>query len=309
MKKVLTLLLISAALFSCSHDSDDSDEQATYPVKFSVSGFTTEEIDFDNPNFRFEKALTSRSVKADAAPITDQIKGLKYMIYDFNGNFLNDGDIPLEGLDAGKFKEYLPVGTNTVVVVGFNEEPPAASYQKNINDNTAAFRHENGDFFACKEIIPVTAGSMSNQSLVISRQVGKVQLEIEDAIPSNIEKMTITVRDLCTESYLFASDIKSHQAITTYIYDRKQGDENLKNQMYDFYSFCPNAGVTCSMTIRCIYNDRPINDANDLVVEVENFQIRKNKITKIKGILFSAESDINITIDGTWLDTDDFPMF
>lgn len=294
MKILLATLMLSATLFSCGKSgSHEPDLAQTYPVSLKVKGFEQKITDFNSqaaPN-------QSRSIKSSAAPsavksgttldLSADIKGLTYVIYDFEGNYLRHTDSNREDTGYGNLNEMLPYGLNTIVVIGYTNRTVDVAFDKNINDKTSIFTHEDGDFVFNKIEIDVIPG-LEGREIDLNRAVAKMKFDITDETPDEVTSITFKLETVFDKTTL--TDDMGTAVVKTYTFDKAA--IAAADKEFIFYTFANDEGHSTKVEITTVFNDGKPNNVR--LVPMVNF--RRNTQTVMSGSLFG-------TMDGSWIES------
>jgi hypothetical protein len=294
MKKYLPLLLVVCFFaFSCKkdhHPGTDPDAK-TYNVKFNLTGFTQ-----SITSAASHKKVNGIKTNATPVPVTnDYFKIIKYIVYDAYGHEVRNLSIDSTASNFGTISDKLPAGTYTIGigagkgglqsvlrdVVGSNYR-----YFYGVNSNSPTFPW--GDTFVDK--FKITLQGDINQAVTLSRIVGQLEVNIEDAIPANVKTIVVTVnKDYYY--YTFGAEqpeVPDLATLTTIVPDAVKGSTNFKID-----NIICNTITPFSVTITPYdANKKKINTG----VTVTNVTCEKNKKTILSGKLFNSPVNNSFSI-------------
>lgn len=212
----------------------------------------------------------------------------------------------------------LAAGTYTVVLVGSTDDMGINLHDTSTSDDqyvtysplssAKVYQNDAIDILPWSQVIffgkkTVTVGnSNSTQSLSISRVVGQLEVNIEDAIPANVK--TIAIAGVGNNAaFLFGQEISadpieggSDESDIDFIFGNITASDIGKTN-YQVYGYIMNVTTPMSIIIKAY------DASNNLITSktVNNVQFGKNKRTILSGRLFTpAATQFNITANQAW---------
>jgi hypothetical protein len=185
MKTTISALLIACFFFACS-DNDGlipvvngsdpiaGEESELLPVSFNV-GFSKEIIPLRSSNSNV------------------QLKYITYFIYNnttnlpYKQNTIVDSD--------GSFNDVLHEGDYTIVFVGYNDNLSVFPYASSYATIEVRGGYEMADQFYTKINYVVEKEKENNISVALERIVGKIEIVLEDEIPSDVASIDFRIKD------------------------------------------------------------------------------------------------------------------
>ncbi|GAA4911629.1 hypothetical protein GCM10023313_13200 [Mucilaginibacter defluvii] len=311
MKAIYNTIAIAilTTIASCKKDAKPtpSDNNKEYEVNFTVSGFTKEysgvktnavgdtAIREDN-DYKFYRVFHRLILNSAGAAV---------------GNYVTttDGSIKVK-LQPGNYTIYCAAGLNDDTRGLSRQEKEGAVYGTLVHSgkSSIAFYYDTSFYpsifretFA--KSIAFTVGQ-SNQALniVLERVVAQVQLNIKDAIPSNVKYIYTRVSpakhvyNWGSEPYVVNDDLDSADAGARFtITSGLSGKSNLRFATYALVD----ANSKHNVTIEAV-------DANDKVIAskaLTGVTCNPNQITLLTGNLFGGNgtaTGTNVKVDSTW---------
>ncbi|MGF7039507.1 hypothetical protein [Mucilaginibacter lappiensis] len=298
MKKYAPLLLLVCFFaFSCKkdHRSGTDPDIKTYDIKFNLSDSTQLITNATGHKIKVN------GVKTNATPIpitNDYFKSIRYVVYGAAGNVFRALNIDSTASNFGTISDKLPAGTYTIgigagkaglkSILGY---PAVGSdyqyyYADNNNSNAAVFPW--GDTFVGK--FKITVQGDINQTVTLSRIVGQLEVNIEDAIPANVKTIVVTVnKDYYY--YAFGAEQPNYSGLstlTTVVPDAVKGTTNFKVD-----NIICNTITPFSVTITAYDANHKSVGAG---VTVTNVICEKNRRTILSGKLFNGLVNNNFSI-------------
>jgi hypothetical protein len=212
----------SIFLFSCKKEhsgptNTDKPSAKNYSVNFNVKDFTKTIINGSSK-------LKVNSISTDSVPIKNYLSVLYYCVYDSNGRIFHALVQNSTQSNFGNLADNLPAGTYTIVMAGAAGDKVFANA---VGDNlrcsalsllsspaglptttlNSTYIYNQGgtwdDTFFSKFQITVTGNS--NQAVTLNRIVGKLEIDILDALPVNAAWVTISISPEATK-YLYSNE-------------------------------------------------------------------------------------------------------
>ncbi|MFC0517507.1 FimB/Mfa2 family fimbrial subunit [Mucilaginibacter angelicae] len=296
MKKYLSLLFLMCFFtFACKkkHDPVPDPVQKVYKANFNLTGFTQSIAGVSNGKQHVN------SVGTNAAPVpvtTDYFKVIKYLVYDANGNLFHSLTIDSTASNFGNISDNLPAGTYTI---GIAAGQAGLTYNKDLNNvfyyaSSMGSSLPWGDTFFNKSQLTVS-GDVT-RDVTLSRIVGQLEINIEDAIPAVAKSIDITIKNEYSY-YSFANELPnsgSPEAFTTIIPEASKGKTNFK-----INKIIANTVAPFVVTITC-YDANQKNIGQGAVIN--NVTCQKNTRTILSGKLFNGLSNNTfiINLNNNW---------
>jgi hypothetical protein len=286
MKKYASLLLLVCFFaISCKKDhpaSGTDPDVKTYNVKFNLSDF------IQSVEHSTGHKIKVNGIKTNATPIpitNDYFKSIQYVVVEASGRIIRTFSIDSAASNFGVVSDKLPAGTYTVGIAagqsGFKsltsvETPNADGYRYFYNFNYPQW----GDTFFSK--FKITVNGDIDQNVTLSRIVGQLQINIEDAIPANVKTIVVIVnKDYFYYYYNTGKlDYSDLATLTTVVPDSAKGTVNFKAS-----NIICNTITPFSVTITAYDANHKSVGAG---VTVTNVTCEKNRRTILSGKLFNG---------------------
>ncbi len=300
MKKVLLLSAIAAlSLFSCKKDHSASSGLSgkKYPVTFNVTNFTSHQGNFA---IRHGANHLADTVSASAA-------GLDLLYYDVYDSFGAEvhgkpliQDSTMAGL--GTVTDSLAPGNYQIVFVGGKKGLLLSGYGRIA---TATFNYGGPkwyDTFWNSMMLTVGTNGVS-QNVTLKRVVGKLELDITDAIPANADSLIFNVNP---EAASLRSDSGAPDGPPsgTVTYAEKIPSGAIGSSNFTMDRLIANTAVPFTVTITCK------NTSNAVIgsATVNNVSVQANMKTVLSGNLFGGTPPANsqtftVKVDTAWSST------
>lgn len=337
MRKLLIITAIIPLLIcSCKKDQaitgvENHTDLKKYEVKFNISDFEQ-----SVESMATKKSSAIMNSTRQVASLDSSISLLYYIAYNSAGQevsrrkqlangitskYLYDGTASPEPYEEyagtfpfGNITDSLAAGTYTIVFAGaqtnfsINSRFEGLSGAQYLPFNDAYFNYDRGldswsrasDSFFKKCTITV-AEANTEKEVKLDRVVGKVEITILDAIPSNADHFSFLFINenegfkFSTESGVgLTDDSELEEYLLTDIAPSEIGQRN-----YHFNKYIINTSSPLDVIINCY-------DASNVLIAsktVENVQCFKNKRTLLKGNLFttsSPSSSFTVAVNDEW---------
>jgi len=294
MKKALLYsLMVFFLLFSCSKSNNVTlthlpPSSKKYAVTLNVSGFTI---------IKNAGSVTKKQVdglKTNALTDTssnDTLNVLYYAVYDSTGILVNK--ITQKNTDAnfGAIIDNLPAGTYSVALVAGKT---GLSYGTGTSINAANFYYSDNyvwhDTFFKTFSLTVSGGNV-DQNVTLERFVGQLEVNINDAIPSNVATIVVNEAGEWDEYRLIGPQGPNGISITTTIPTSAIGTTN-----FQIYSIVANTATAMNVVISCY------DASNNLIgsTTVPGVTFIANTRTILSGDLFGGNTTFQISLNDTW---------
>jgi hypothetical protein len=294
MKNLSQLLLLGCALivFSCKKDhSKAPDTNTTTGEKRHVS--------FNINNAVLQTNSLNGKLKTNAIADTSKfpLKQLGYFVYNQSGALVHSIFQDTSSSNFGVINDEYAPGTYTIVFAACNPAVPNSNFYNITGLKAASFTglDKSTDFFY-KKINITVAGADINQQVSLNRIAGKLQVIIQDTIPSDVTNVYVNYNSFSTFS--FNTDTITNQASST-IYRRFTASDvgksnlSLSGLAYNIYS-----PFTVTISSSSATKQRPN-------IVVTGVVCQSNKVTVLSGKVFqNATSQYNsgfqITLNPDW---------
>ena len=291
-KAILLFVAASGLLFSCKEDhSATNPAKKTYQVNFNVSGITEQIIGSTGKKQQINSLQTNV-----ATGITASIGVLYYFIYDSKGALVSQLTQDSTTANFGTISSNLTAGTYTIVFVGGK-----SALNMVLTDDLSTADIEGyptgyvpwKDTFIDKFQLVVSTSSIT-QTVVLSRIVGELSINILDKLPANANSIALTVSNEF-ENYSFLDKApygtSAPYTATFTVPTSAIGTESFKRSLIMI-----NTTLPFTATIVCY-------DANKKIIAqsiVTNVSLLVNTQTILTGYLFGADSGFNISLNQGW---------
>lgn len=184
MRKYLFYLLSAFFLFcSCENSTEDVVEQ-TYPIIINVLNLKGDAL----------PVTKGASVSNSVDSLLNTFGVLNYLVFDATGKFVHQKK-QLKGDEAfGQISDELKIGQYTVVLISSTGEIRMGANSTSLTATKIGSTANSGDIFYKKLIVNITSQGV-NESLVLDRVVGCLQVSIKDRIPDNITSIELQVEN------------------------------------------------------------------------------------------------------------------
>ncbi|MCW3464828.1 FimB/Mfa2 family fimbrial subunit [Chitinophaga nivalis] len=287
MKKLLLIPVLASLLFSCK--KEDSTSTTTVPkekrpVQFSIADFIREEENLGSAHGRAIQATASQ----DTAPAV-RLSDIYYLAYNDNGVKVSyrHQDTVNQRATFGTIADSLAPGTYTIVFIA-SEKPiytEALTFNNNINAHyfgpelTGVGVLPMGDLFYKKLQVTVSAaGNIATQPVTLDRIVGRLEVNILDALPATDNNGYIWTQ--VNPITLFYNIYNNTVRPPEYTWDWR-GTRINQNTFRDYI-----LGSDSAFNVTIHYRDK--NTGADQVKVINNVKCNTNKKTIIKGYLYGV---------------------
>lgn len=293
MKKLFLMAGFALLAASCSNESvEQSNEQAAEQAKASVTvrvdGFVVSQEDFPG------------TTRATAVGSYTGIKFLTLAFYASNGTEVykhtQNRDALEQGETFGEFSTSLPLGSYTMVVLGYTfyegDEFTLSSA------NLAGFTGDVRETFAATQPVSITSANAVELSATLDRIVTKLQVLSTDGKAANVSKVRMT----------FAAGSRSFDP-TTGLAPSNTGSVSTVGNSAGVgetsssvgYVFLATDEQTMNVTIETL--DADGNTIYSTVVT--NVPFKRNRVTKLTGSMYPTAASATVgsfLVNTTWLD-------
>ena len=308
----LVTLLLMVTMFSCKKNTSSVDEPVQTnstgtPLTFSVSAFSQSTSTFSTASPTSAKAVNS--VDAIKAGVTK----IHYVVFDQSGNEVSRLEQNVKSPNSlfrvkyrtksklndntpfGSLKDTLKQGTYSFYVAATTEETANINrpqswagqdfyYSATLADSRIypSGNQKQGDFFLYKGQLTVGASPMS-QTVTLDRMVGKLEMVIQDALPTGSNRFEIVFE---TENeYLQTATLKPGGEMYDNVYqihDVNASTESGKPNFTRSWTFL-NTATPMTMTIRLFNSGKLV-----ATKFIPNVKITANQKTTVTGKLLES---------------------
>ena len=298
MKKgLLYSLLIIFFFCSCKKDHKNvtAPDQKTYKVNFNVldSGQTI--------GNSIKNKVQVNSLQVSSIGIAGYLDQLYYYVFDSNSNRLHFISQDSTATNFGSISDNLPAGTYTIVICAgkkglnaFNTQTgvtPGAQclfgYLTNLTNDLSTPQWSDTFF----DKFQVTVSGDINQSVNLSRMVGQLEVQIQDAIPTTANSISVTMDQEYFDFMGFPTvqlDMPRTLVNTTILPASAKGSPNFITT-----SMIGNTSTPFKVTINCYDGAQKVLGT----AIVDNVVCQKNKRTILSGKLFGSANQVIIGIN------------
>jgi len=287
MKKVLFISLLSLLAISCSKESI-KDENTLVPVKVHLTNFSISMEEFsdtratqDVTNYSGVKAVTLAFYTSDGTEVykSTQLK-----------------DDATTYTTFGEFSCNLQIGSYTMVAIARGHQdgdvftltsPTVAAYTGDKVRET----------FTATQSVTVTASGTNEFSATLNRVIAKVAVVSTDNRPASASKVRVS----------FAKGSKSFNPTTGlatsdggFAFTHAPSSDAGSPVDVGGYLFLASDEESMNVSIQVL-------DADDNVLltkQIENVPFKRNRITRLRGDLFTRASTLALQVENSWLDTE-----
>jgi uncharacterized protein YcfL len=284
---VAAMLLLAAT--SCSSDSENSvvTPQTSVPVTVRVDGFTQSLEDFSGSSHRAAQSVESYS----------NVKAITLAFYDANGveqckmEQLRDDHTTYTSF--GEFSCSLPIGSYTLVAIARGLLPNDVFTLNSAVE--AVYGGSTRETFAGTKAVVINSTSAQNQNISLNRVCAKLVIETSDVRPAGIAKVRTTYgkgSKTFSPTTGFATDNNGFVIVNT------PSAAVGSTITIGSYAFLTDNTQTMDITLETL-------DADDNVVfsqVVHDVPFKRNRVTKLRGALFSASVAPAIQLETSWED-------
>lgn len=323
MQKLYPILALCLCLFACTKDrnekSSNSTSSAKYPVSFNISGFTQ-----TSGTFSTTKQTAAYQTSGTTTPADAGIAKLIYAVFDANGlqvsrmeqNITDNGKLyRIENNTKklvnsanvfGVISDSLAKGTYTIMIGGSS----SATANLNVAQKVAGQDYYTTASLSDAKFFPTSDNTMNDvfyykgqltvgttnvaQTVTLNRIVGKLALNIEDAIPAGAAKITVAINGDNTDYRVNLNAPEgtlSGNLKTITLTDADKGKTNYNQAWTVLNTVSPVSAVVT------------VYDASSKVLftkTINNIQVSNNQKTTVTGKLFSSGSMMTVNVNQDW---------
>ena len=289
MKKTVFLAIIALLAASCSNKIDDVvvDNHETVPVRVHIDGFDVSQDDF--PATRAAQDVNDYS----------GVKVITLAFYDANGTEVYKTDQTKGDASTyttfGEFTCNLAIGNYTMVVVARGHKdgdvftltsPTAAAY-------TGEFARET---FATTRSVNVVTSAPLSLNVTLSRIMAKLAVQSTDVRPSGVPKLRITYG---AGGKAFNPTSGFATSNTGFTVTNTIGSAVGSSIDIGSYVFLTADEQTMNVTLQLLDD----NNAVFFTKVVENVPFKRNRVTVLRGGMFSSPTTATFLVETDWEET------
>ena len=281
MKKFLVILPMMAMMMTACHKDNNMNDNALVPVKVTVSDFTISQEDF--PGAKTSPASYSG------------VKAMTLAFFDAQGNAVyNTTQLRADNTTYTTFGEFelsLPLGSYTMVALGYGSEQPITLSSATAATYTADRVRET---FVASQAVNVTSTNPLTLNAELSRVVSKVIVRSTDNRPAGVDSVRVTFaaggKGVNPQTGLSTtnSGLTNCVAISTGV------GAASSTISYLFLNTDPqtmNITVETIKTNGTVYSTRTVTDV----------PLQRNKVTVLRGPMYSNASGASFTLSTSWI--------
>ena len=281
MKKFLVILPMMAMMMTACHKDNNMNDNALVPVKVTVSDFTISQEDFPGAktspaSYSGVKAMTLAFFDAngDQAYCTTQLRADNTTYTTF-----------------GEFELSLPLGSYTMVALGYGSEQPIT-----LNSATEAIYTADRvrETFVASQAVNVTSTNPLTLNAELSRVVSKVLVRSTDTRTAGVDSVRVTFaaggKGVNPQTGLSTtnSGLANCVAISTAV---GAASSTIS------YLFLASDQQTMNVTVETIKTNGTVYSTRT----VENVPLQRNAITLLTGPLYTNASGASFTLSTSWI--------
>jgi uncharacterized protein YcfL len=295
MKKLLPAILLAFVLHGCSksnqpEENKPAQETDKHKVSFTVEGFAANTTVMSTPG--------AKATTAVGDTLKNYADNLYYRIYDSNGNYVNGTEQTSTSPGFGVIADQLASGTYSVFMAA--SKGALRTSDKTVTYGRADFGPTSSgaiwnDTFIKNFTLTVGTADLS-QAVRLERTVAAYQVILEDAIPAEATKISLSILYDSPTLPLAANNI-SIPLSPPIQYALTAADKGVKNK--SFSGFLSNTFVPVSIVIKAY------NSSNAVIAEksIKDLKFEKNKRTTLTGPLFpppNPSGDFTVVVNPVW---------
>ena len=281
MKKFLVILTMMAMMMTACHKDNNMNDNALVPVKVTVSDFTISQEDFPGAktspaSYSGVKAMTLAFFDAngDQAYCTTQLRADNTTYTTF-----------------GEFDLSLPLGSYTMIALGYGSEVPMTVTSATSATYTADRVRET---FVASQTVNVASTNPLNLNAELSRVVSKVIVRSTDTRTAGVDSVRVTFaaggKGVNPQTGLAASNngLSNCVAISTGV---GAASSTIS------YLFLNSDQQSMTVTVETIEPNGTVYSTRT----VENVPLQRNAITLLTGPLYTNASGASFTLSTSWI--------
>jgi len=284
MKKFLPVLSIALLLFGCQKSEQSKPSKETkYNVSFKMDDFS-----------QIVVPMADKKSTAFGDTLKNYVTNLYFKLYDETGTLIKSNEQLSSSATFGTFTEQLAQGEYTAFFVATTG---ALSFSGTQYTTSVYFPTSNtfwNDTYAITYAFSVNSTPLTSL-IKMGRAIGAIEVNIEDVIPSNISKVTLTYTKDSPKLRL-SGNADGIYGSTTKEFTLTSADYNIQNK-----KFLMHVGNVFGVPSTVVIKAYDTNGKLSTEKTVSNVIAYQNKKTVLTGQAFpSQNSTFKITVDPTW---------
>lgn len=291
MKKLLVILTMMAMMTACHKDNMNNQDNTTAPVKVTVNDFTISSEGW--PEAKGDCTMAN-GAKDTPASYTG-VKAMTLAFFDAQGNEIyNTTQLRADNTTYTTFGEFelsLPLGSYTMVVLGYGSEQPITLNGASEAIYTADRVRET---FVASQTVNVASTNPLNLNAELSRVVSKVIVRSTDTRTAGVDSVRVTFaaggKGVNPQTGLASSNngLSNCVAISSAV-----GAESSTIS----YLFLASDQQTMNLTVETIKPNGTVYSTRT----VADVPLQRNKITVVQGPMYSTASGASFTVSTAWI--------
>lgn len=280
MKKLLVILPMMAMMITACHKDNNMNDNALVPVKVTVSDFTISQEDFPTK---------------DAVASYTGVKAMTLAFFDAQGNEIyNTTQLRADNTTYttfGEFSTELPMGSYTMIALGYGSEVPITLNSATEASYTADRVRET---FVASQAVNVTSTNPLSLSAELSRVVSKVIVRSTDTRTAGVDSVRVTFaaggRGVNPQTGLSTTNngLSNCVAISTGV---GAASSTIS------YLFLNSDQQSMTVTVETLRTNGTVYSTRT----VENVPLQRNAITLLSGPLYTNASGASFTLSTSWI--------
>ena len=299
MKKLLVILTMMAMMTACHKDNMNNQDNTTAPVKVTVNDFTISSEGW--PEAKGDCTMAN-GAKDTPASYTG-VKAMTLAFFDAQGNEIyNTTQLRADNTTYttfGEFSTELPMGSYTMIALGYGSEVPMTIGSASEAIYTADRVRET---FVASQTVNVTSTNPLTLNAELSRVVSKVIVRSTDNRPVGVDSVRVTFaaggKGVNPQTGLASSNngLSNCVAISSAV-----GAESSTIS----YLFLASDQQTMNLTVETIKPNGTVYSTRT----VADVPLQRNKITVVQGPMYSTASGASFTVSTAYLGDTTFVNF
>ena len=303
MKKLLVILTMMAMMTACHKDNMNNQDNTTAPVKVTVNDFTISSEGWPEASSGCTMANASKGGAKDTPASYTGVKAMTLAFFDANGTAVySTTQLRADNTTYTTFGEFelsLPLGSYTMVALGYGSEQPIT-----LNGATSATYTADRvrETFVVSQAVNVTSTNPLTLNAELSRVVSKVIVRSTDTRTVGVDSVRVTFaaggKGVNPQTGLASSNngLSNCVAISTAV-----GAESSTIS----YLFLASDQQTMNLTVETIKPNGTVYSTRT----VADVPLQRNKITVVQGPMYSTASGASFTVSTAYLGDTTFVDF
>lgn len=291
MKKFLVILTMMAMMTACHKDNMNNQDNTTAPVKVTVNDFTISSEGWPEAS----SGCTMANGAKDTPASYTGVKAMTLAFFDAQGNEIyNTTQLRADNTTYTTFGEFdlsLPLGSYTMVALGYGSEVPITLNSATEASYTADRVRET---FVVSQAVNVTSTNPLTLNAELSRVVSKVIVRSTDTRTAGVDSVRVTFaaggRGVNPQTGLASSNngLSNCVAISSAV--------GVASSTIS-YLFLNSDQQTMNVTVETIKTNGTVYSTRT----VENVPLQRNAITLLSGPLYTNASGASFTVSTSWI--------